>query len=176
MRWSLQCHLHLRSLGTQSQRTNMYLGHSDVTRDTRVIASLTRMIRNAPSHRAASRCMLILVLVGSDASCSYQSLPLAISHSLDSSTVLPKHAACRSMLQVGHWILKNAAHYMHALCTRGEAHSSRLCLAAIFLHKGTALLCSETKCCAPARQCSTVPGGPRKGEMGHPKIKLQNDP
>ena len=31
-------------------------------------------------------------------------------------------------------------------------------------------------CCAPTRRCSMVPGGPRRRDKDHPKMKLQNNP
>ena len=135
-----------------------------MTKETCAIAPSTRVIHNVPSHHATLRCMLILVLVGSDASYSYQSLPLATSHSMDTSTMPPKHVACCSVLQIGHWTLKNMAHYAHGSCARSKARYLCLHLVAIFLCRGTALPCFETKCCAPAKQYSTVRGGPRRGD------------
>ena len=70
MRWSLPCYLHLRSSITRSQWTHTCPSHSDVTSDTCIITLLTCAICDVRLHRAASRCMLILILVNSGAPCS----------------------------------------------------------------------------------------------------------
>ena len=81
--------------------------------------------------------------------------------------MLPEHIARHNVLQVSHSVLKNAAHCVHALRVRNEAHSSLLCLAVVFLYKGTTPRDSETKCCTPAGRCSAVPSGPRRGDTVH---------
>ena len=121
-----------------------------------------RSIHDAPSLAATSTCMPILHLRGSDASYSYNYQPLTTPHCWNSSSVPPEHIARRSVLQVGHRILKNAARCARASRARSEARSSPLRLATVFSCRATALLCSETKCCAPAKRCSAVPGGPRE--------------
>ena len=106
--------------------------HSDVTSDTHIITLLPRTICNVQSHCATSCCMLTLILADFGAPCSYQSLPLATSHCLYSSSMPPKHIACYSMLQVGQYTLNNVAYYAHTLRARSKACSSLLRLATIF--------------------------------------------
>ena len=85
----------------------------------------------------------------------------------------PKHVTRRSVLQVGHWVLKNAARCTHASQAHSKAHSLRLHLAVVFFCRSTALPCSETKCCAPTKWCSTVPGGPKRGDTVHQKFNYK---
>ena len=89
---------------------------------------------------------------------------------------MSKHAARHRVLQVSHWTFKNTDYCVCTSRARSKACSSLLLLAAVFLHKGITLPCSKTKCCALARWCSKVPGGSRRRDMNHSKIKSQNDP
>ena len=132
-------------------------------------------ICDAPSRVATSTCMPILHLRGSDASYSYNYQPLTTPHYWNSSSVPPEHIARRSVLQVRHRILKNAARCARASRARSKVRSSPLRLATVFSCRATARLALRNQMLRSRQAVQRGPRWTKERDAVTTKMKLQND-